>query len=74
MILTKSLPKNKSYGEQSGQSTELYNLSYTHFTVNHIRWFVDPATGAHTQHLERAWLTYKSIIWSLRENQTEKLL
>ncbi|XP_028446202.1 uncharacterized protein LOC114563602 [Perca flavescens] len=52
----------------------LTNLGYTHFTVNHSRWFVDPVTGAHTQQLERAWLTYKSIIWRLRGNRTEKLL
>lgn len=52
----------------------LTNLGYTHITVNHSRWFVDPVTGAHTQQLERAWLTYKSIIWQLGGNRTEKLL
>ncbi|KAL0973529.1 hypothetical protein UPYG_G00205430 [Umbra pygmaea] len=52
----------------------LTNLGYRHFTVNHSRWFVDPVSGAHTQHLERAWLTYKSIIWRLRGNRTAKLL
>ncbi|KAG9273773.1 hypothetical protein AMEX_G10522 [Astyanax mexicanus] len=52
----------------------LTNMGYRHFTVNHSRWFVDPASGAHTQHLERAWLTYKSTVWRLRGNRTEKLL
>lgn len=51
----------------------LTNLGYTHLTVNYSRWFVNPVTGAHTQHLERAWLTYKSMIWQLRGNRTEHL-
>lgn len=49
-------------------------LGYTHFTVNHSQWFVDPRSGAHTQHLERAWLKYKSAIWRLRGNRTQKIL
>lgn len=52
----------------------LSQFGYKHYTVNHSRCFVDPTTGAHTQHLERAWLTYKSIIWRLRGNQSAKLL
>ena len=52
----------------------LTELGYRHLTVNHSRWFVDPATGAHTQNLERAWLTYKSTIWRLRGNRSAKLL
>lgn len=52
----------------------LRSLGYRHLTVNHSRWFVDPVTRAHTQHLERAWLTYKSNIWRLRGNRNAKLL
>ncbi|KAK9972405.1 hypothetical protein ABG768_025712 [Culter alburnus] len=47
---------------------------YTHYTVNHSRWFVDPIHGGHTQNIERAWSTYKSQVWRLRGNRTEKLL
>lgn len=47
---------------------------YTHHTVNHSRNFVDGYTGAHTQHIERAWGQFKSNIWRLRGNMTEKLL
>lgn len=50
----------------------LRDMGYTHFTVNHSQWFVDPYTGAHSQHLERTWLTSKRKIWKLRGNRTEK--
>ncbi|XP_034541282.1 uncharacterized protein LOC117814201 [Notolabrus celidotus] len=49
-------------------------LGYDHHTVNHSRWYVDPRTGAHTQHIERAWRSYKARIWRLRGNRTEHLL
>ncbi|KAL7394921.1 hypothetical protein ABVT39_007000 [Epinephelus coioides] len=49
-------------------------LGYVHHTVNHSRSYVDPLTGAHTQHIERAWRTYKEKIWRLRGNRTESLL
>nr|XP_055075303.1 uncharacterized protein LOC129454751 [Misgurnus anguillicaudatus] len=52
----------------------LANMGYNHFTVNHSQWFVDPHSGAHTQHIERAWLKYKTGIWRLRGNRTEKML
>ncbi len=47
---------------------------YQHHTVNHSRWYVDPQTGTHTQHLERAWRSYKEQIWRLRGNRTDSLL
>ncbi|CAI5678506.1 unnamed protein product [Oreochromis niloticus] len=52
----------------------LPNLGYEHHTVNHSRWYVDPRTGAHTQHLERAWRSYKEQIWRLRGNRNDRLL
>lgn len=52
----------------------LVAMGYTHFTVNHTQWFVDPQSGAHTQHLERVWLKYKSTIWRFRGNRTENIL
>ena len=52
----------------------LSGLGYHHHTVNHSRWYVDPRTGAHTQHVERAWRSYKEQIWRLRGNRSESLL
>ncbi|KAJ0032074.1 hypothetical protein NQD34_002155, partial [Periophthalmus magnuspinnatus] len=49
-------------------------LGYHHYTVNHSRSYVDPNTGAHTQHIERAWRSYKEQVWSLRGNRTDNLL
>ena len=47
---------------------------YIHFQVNHRRYFVHPATGAHTQHIERAWRSCKEDIYRYRGNLTEKAL
>ncbi|KAK7938627.1 hypothetical protein WMY93_001953, partial [Mugilogobius chulae] len=52
----------------------LPGLGYRHHTVNHSRYYVDPHTGAHTQHLERAWRSYKEKIWRLRGNRNDNLL
>lgn len=52
----------------------LPQFGYRHYTVNHSRSFVDPQTGAHTQHIERAWRTYKEQVWRLRGNRTEEML
>lgn len=41
-------------------------------TMNHSRWYVDPQTGAHTKHLERAWHSIKEQVLRQRGNQTEK--
>ncbi|KAG8232987.1 hypothetical protein J437_LFUL012634 [Ladona fulva] len=35
---------------------------FNHLTVNHAENFVDPATGAHTQNIERVWREVKSSI------------
>ncbi|KAK9976878.1 hypothetical protein ABG768_018699 [Culter alburnus] len=40
---------------------------YIHYQVNH-------RTGAHTQHMERTWRTYKENIYSYRENLTKQSL
>lgn len=52
----------------------LPQLGYTHFTVNHSVSYVDAQTGAHTQHIERAWRTVKENVWRLRGNRTEELV
>ncbi|KAL2077518.1 hypothetical protein ACEWY4_027022 [Coilia grayii] len=49
-------------------------LGYRHYTVNHSVEYVNADTGCHTQHIERAWRTYKDTITRLRGNRTEDLL
>ncbi|XP_048013853.1 uncharacterized protein LOC125246826 [Megalobrama amblycephala] len=47
---------------------------YRHFTVNHSENFVDPITGCHTQHIERAWQSIKSQVNKHRGNKSTQLL
>ncbi|KAL7864539.1 hypothetical protein AOLI_G00159590 [Acnodon oligacanthus] len=47
---------------------------YRHLSVNHREHFVDPLTGCHTQHIERAWQTIKRHVSRYRGNKTSKRL
>ncbi|XP_032363963.1 uncharacterized protein LOC116677839, partial [Etheostoma spectabile] len=49
-------------------------FGYRHYTVNHSVAYVNGETGCHTQHIERAWRSYKETIGRLRGNRTEDLL
>ncbi|KAM6997210.1 DNA mismatch repair protein Mlh1 [Tautogolabrus adspersus] len=49
-------------------------FGYRHYTVNHSVAYVNAVTGCHTQHIERAWRSYKETIGRLRGNRTEDLL
>ncbi|XP_027132763.1 uncharacterized protein LOC109137708 isoform X1 [Larimichthys crocea] len=53
---------------------QLSRHGYYQFSVCHKMNFVDPETGAHTQHIERAWQTYKTEIWRHRGNRTPEFL
>ena len=35
------------------------NPDYTHASVNHSKYFVDPVTGVHTQSIENIWMRVK---------------
>ncbi|XP_073725957.1 uncharacterized protein [Misgurnus anguillicaudatus] len=52
----------------------LQQQGYIHYQVNHRRFFVHPQSGAHTQHMERAWRSYKENIYRYRGNLTEHSL
>ena len=52
----------------------LAHYGYIHYQVTHNRHFVHPGTGAHTQHIERAWRSYKTDIYRYRGNMTMQTL
>lgn len=52
----------------------LQGYGYIHYQVNHQRFFIHPRTGAHTQHIERAWRLYKETIYRCRGNLNEESL
>lgn len=47
---------------------------YIHYQVNHRWYFIHPQWGAHTQHIERSWRTYKENIYRYRRNLTKHSL
>lgn len=53
---------------------QLSQYGYSQYSVCHKRNFVDPETGAHTQHVECAWQNYKLEIWRHRDNRTPESL
>ena len=57
-----------------GAYNRLSHDGYIHYQVNHQRHFVHPGSGAHTQHIERAWRNYKEDIYRYRGNLSEKAL
>nr|XP_047123618.1 uncharacterized protein LOC124806602 [Hydra vulgaris] len=48
-------PGSIIHSDQWASYTNLNNLGYNHFTVNHTINFVDPDTGATTNHVESFW-------------------
>ncbi|MGL5902483.1 MAG: transposase [Cetobacterium sp.] len=52
----------------------LQQHGYLHYQVNHRHFFVHPQTDVHTQHMERAWRTYKENIYRYTGNLTKQSL
>lgn len=52
----------------------LKTLGYIHTTVNHQQHYIDPATGAHTQAIERSWLDSKIKILKKMRGTTPEML
>ena len=52
-------PGSVIHSDEWAAYRSLSQLGYIHETVNHQHNFVDPATGAHTQLIERSWLDAK---------------
>ena len=48
--------------------------NYVHRTVNHSRFFVDPVTHAHTNHVECMWKNCKSKFKSMHVVHTSMLV
>lgn len=67
-------PGRKVISDSWRAYNRLLHNGYIHYQVNHHRHYVHPDTGAHTQHIERAWRTYKEDVYRYRGNLTEKSL
>ncbi|CAJ1071451.1 uncharacterized protein LOC118496479 [Xyrichtys novacula] len=56
------------------QAYRLSEFGYKHYTVNHSVAYVYADKDCHTQHIERAWRSYKETIGRLRGNRTKDRL
>ncbi|XP_032688537.1 uncharacterized protein LOC116852367 isoform X2 [Odontomachus brunneus] len=57
-----SAPGSTIYSDSWKAYSGLQNANYSHYTVNHKQNFIDPATGAHTQNIERLWRDMRAAI------------
>ncbi|XP_039655589.1 uncharacterized protein LOC120558600 [Perca fluviatilis] len=55
-------PQSTVVSDEWRAYSSLSQEGYRHVKVNHSQNYVDPATGLHTQNIERAWQTYKKEI------------
>ena len=53
------LPGTTILSDQWAAHNGIAAMGYNHNTVNHPVNFIDPATGAHTQNIERSWKAAK---------------
>lgn len=74
-VITKYVkPRTRVISDSWRAYSALQQNGFIHYQVNHQRYFVHPGTGAHTQHIERAWRSYKQEVYRYRGNLTEKSL
>ena len=72
-IITQAiLPGTTVLSDQWRAYNGIAALGYAHNTVNHSQNFVDPATGAHTQNIERSWKAAKER--NKRHNGTHRTM
>jgi transposase-like protein len=72
IIAQSVLPGTTILSDQWRAYNGIAAMGYTHNTVNHSMNFVDPATGAHTQHIERSWKAAKER--NKRHNGTHRTM
>ena len=59
IIQTSILPGTTILSDQWAAYNGIAAMGFNHQTVNHSMNFIQPTTGAHTQHIERAWKAAK---------------
>lgn len=64
IILANVLPGTTIMTDKWRAYRQLVNHGYNHLTVNHSVNFVDPTSGAHTQHIEASWRPLKTRLRS----------
>lgn len=67
-------PESSVISDCWGAYSDLSRNGYIHYQVNHQTHFVNPGSGAHTQHIECAWRNYKEDIYRYKGNLREKAL
>ena len=73
IITTKVPPGSTIHSDGANVYKQLGMMNYTHKFVVHKRYYVDPITGTHSNHIENVWSNVKMKLKSLRGSQKRML-
>ena len=72
-IITQKVPFGSTIHSDGVNVYKQLSRNYSHKFVEHERFYVDPKTGVHSNHIENVWANLKMKLKSLRGSQNSML-